>query len=272
MKKNIYLLLTALLMCLGLQAAKKAAPSSTHPWAGKRVAYIGDSVTDPNVKDHEGMKHYWNFLEEWLGIRPLVYGVNGHTLLNGLASIDRLHAEQGDSVDAIIVFLGTNDFNSSLPLGTIFNETEAEVERALGTPRHKERTVKRTLTLTDQTVCGRINLVMQKLKQLYPAKQIVFMTPLHRGYAEFGDKNVQPDESYCNSHGFYIDDVADAILRAGRAVPVIDTYALSGLSPTLPEFSQYFFNAQRDCLHPNELGHERIARLMVQQLLALPVF
>ena len=272
MKKNIYLLLAALFMCLGLQAAKKVQ-TPTHPWAGKRIAYIGDSVTDPNVKRGE-MKHYWDFLSEWLESTPLVYAVNGHTLLNGLKSIDRLHTEQGDNVDGIIVFLGTNDFNASLPLGTLYQTADTEVERAAGEPRRKEYALRRNFTMTEGTVCGRINLVMHRLKTLYPTKQIVFLTPLHRGYAEFGDKNVQPDESYANQQGIFIDDVADAIIQAGRAwsIPVIDLYALSGLSPTLPEYSQYFFDAHRDCLHPNQRGHERIARTLMQQLLALPVF
>jgi hypothetical protein len=55
------------------------------------------------------------------------------------------------------------------------------------------------------------------------------LTPLHRGFAEFGERNVQPDESYSNARGTFIGDVARAITEAGRiwSVPVIDLYALS---------------------------------------------
>ena len=35
-----------------------------HPWAGKRIVYFGDSITDPNVlEDHT---HYWSYLHQWL--------------------------------------------------------------------------------------------------------------------------------------------------------------------------------------------------------------
>ena len=276
MKKKLLLLLVAVLLGMGGTAKKQAAApvSFAHPWTGKRVAYIGDSVSDPNVKQTDGMKHYWDFLAEWLSTTPLVYATNGHTLKNGLSNVDRLHAERGDSVDVIVVFLGTNDFNAGLPLGELYVQEEPEVERATGTPRHEEFALRRTPVLRDNTICGRINLIIHKIKTLYPEKQLVMLTPLHRGFAEFGERNVQPDESYSNARGTFIGDVARAITEAGRiwSVPVIDLYALSGLSPTLPEYSKYFFNAERDCLHPNERGHERIARTILQQSLTLPAF
>jgi 2-keto-4-pentenoate hydratase/2-oxohepta-3-ene-1,7-dioic acid hydratase in catechol pathway len=41
----------------------------------KRVAYFGDSITDPR---NSGSKlKYWNFLQDWLGITPYVYAVSG---------------------------------------------------------------------------------------------------------------------------------------------------------------------------------------------------
>ena len=47
-----------------------------HPWSGARVAFLGDSITDPRVLPDD-MK-YWQYLQEWLQITPLVYGRNGH--------------------------------------------------------------------------------------------------------------------------------------------------------------------------------------------------
>ena len=38
-----------------------------HPWQGKKVGYIGDSITDPNCYG-DNIKKYWDFLKEWLGI------------------------------------------------------------------------------------------------------------------------------------------------------------------------------------------------------------
>ncbi len=54
---------------------EKAFKNLQHPWKGKKVAYFGDSITDPNIKASK--VKYWGFLEEWLGITPYVYGVSG---------------------------------------------------------------------------------------------------------------------------------------------------------------------------------------------------
>ena len=71
MKKNILLLMAALLLCM--PAITQTV--FTHPWKGKRVAYFGDSITDPRNK--ASVTKYWGFLHNWLGITPYVYGVSG---------------------------------------------------------------------------------------------------------------------------------------------------------------------------------------------------
>jgi lysophospholipase L1-like esterase len=38
----------------------------------------------------------------------------------------------------------------------------------------------------------------------------------------------------------------------------------------MDEHAQYFKNAESDRLHPNDKGHERLARTLMYQLLALP--
>ncbi len=267
---GIALVLLSLIMTL---RAENQAQTLTHPWAGARIGYIGDSITDPNVRQGD-MKHYWGWLEQWLGTTTYNYSVSGFTLQNGLGSVDKLYKEHGQEVDAILVFLGTNDYNSSVPLGEFFSYREEEVEVATGQPRHLEKRLRRQPILSQETVKGRLNLLIQKLKQLYPTKQIVLMTPLHRGYATFGDKNIQPDESYPNAQGYYIHDLVEAVRQAGQlwSVPVIDLFSLSGLMPSLPEHSQYFMNPEHDRLHPNGAGHERLARTIMQQTLLLPLF
>lgn len=268
MKKSIAILI---LFCNAIFCSY--AQMQYHPWYGKRIAYIGDSVTDPNLRK-EGMKHYWALLSEWLQATPLVYATSGHTLENGLKSLDRLHAEHGQQVDAIMVFLGTNDFNAATPIGEFFTKAMAQVERAKGEPRHMVERTQRTLAFDRQTVKGRINMLLKKFRDLYPTKQIVLLTPMHRGYAAFSDNNIQPDESYENEAGYYIHDIAETIRQAGQiwSVPVIDLFGLSGLTPYTTAQQAYFFNAERDLLHPNALGHERMAKVLLQQTLLLPIY
>ena len=120
----------------------------------------------------------------------------------------------GDDVDAIIVFVGTNDFLAGVPIGEWWTEKREEVMQAVGHPKAPVNRVKRTMVMSDDTYKGRINQAVSLLKQLYPTKQIVLLTPLHRGLANFGDRNLQPDESYQNSAGEYIDAYIQASKEA----------------------------------------------------------
>lgn len=257
-----------------MQAKREKEPAGiyvNHPWYGKRIAYIGDSVTDPN-QGGEQVTHYWQFLADWLHSTPLVYAVSGYEWSHAVGLTDKLHQEVGEDVDAIIVFLGTNDYNNDLPLGCWFTEKPEQVQRGKGGKEFQDVRMHRSLSMDQSTVRGRINVAMKHLKELYPTKQIILLTPLHRGYAFFGNGNRQPSEDYRNEQGLYIDHYVDAIAEAAHvwAVPVIDIYSLSGLLPTMPSQRQYFCDEKNDQLHPNTQGHQRLAKTLLTQLSSLP--
>jgi lysophospholipase L1-like esterase len=236
-------------------------------WKGKRVAFLGDSITD---KRRVGTnKCYWEYLAEMLGFTPFVYAVNGHRMDNIQGQAERLLEERGDDIDAIIIFAGTNDYNGGLPLGNWYEETNAEV---LVSGPKKEMRKHRKLIMDEKTFTSSINRVMNFLKTNYPDKQVILLTPLHRAQAYFGDQNIQPEESYANKIGNYIDDYVDVLKQTSNiwAVPVIDLNSVSGLYPLNDAHIRYFNNGQTDRLHPNELGHYRIAITLKYQLLALP--
>lgn len=228
-------------------------------WSGKRVAFLGDSITDER---HVGTtKNYWQYLSEMLGIVPFVYGINGHQWSDVLGQARKLYAERGDAVDAVVVFAGTNDFNAGVPLGEWYEVREAECPMpgpSVGTR------MRRTPSADTGTLCGRINAVLAFLKEHYPTKQVILLTPLHRGYARFSDRNVQPDESYPNRLGLYADAYVAKIREAGSvwAVPVIDLNSISGLYPVADSHVRYFSDGQTDRLHPNAAGHERMAKAL----------
>lgn len=267
---------------LTMQAETMTTPETTsgdsaayvrHPWYGKRVGYIGDSITDPNCFGTD-IRKYWEFLKDWLAITPYVYGVSGRQWDDVPRQTEKLHKEHGDEVDAILVFMGTNDFNHSVPMGQWYTEQQAKVMAAEGNPKALETRTHRTFCLTNDTFRGRINLGLSRLKALYPDKQIVLLTPLHRSAATFGEKNVQPDENYQNKCGLYIDAYVQAVKEAGSlwGVPVIDMNAMSGLNPMVTSQLPYFHDASYDRLHPSTKGQERLSRTLMYQLLALPVF
>ena len=266
MKKSI----TLVLLLISSYIPMNSQTVFTHPWQGKRVAYFGDSITDP--KNSGSKKKFWGFLNEWLGITPYVYGISGRQWNDIPNQARKLKEQHGDDVDAILIFVGTNDFNHSIPLGEWFEEKEVQVEAAEGQPKALETRVMRTYKMDKDTYRGRINIAMSLIKKMYPTKQIVLLTPLHRAYACFGEKNVQPSEAYQNKCGEYIDAYIDAVKQAGNlwAVPVIDWNATSGLYPLENEHAIYFANPETDLLHPNDKGQERMARTLYYQLLTLP--
>ena len=250
---------------LSAQENKSRDYSVTHPWAGAKVAYLGDSITDAAVfKDDT---HYWGFLNEWLDMEPLVYARSGHQWHQIAGQADRLHNEHGDAFDAIIIFVGTNDYNAGVPIGEWFSE-EKVVVNADG--EMVER-IRRVPVMDQSTFRGRINIILDMLKRRYPSKQIVLMTPIHRAYANFSEKNVQPDESHQNACGEYVDAYIASIKEASNlwSVPVIDLHAVSGLFPMHEEQATYFPGGN-DWLHPDEDGHRRIARTIFYQLLTIP--
>lgn len=262
--------ITTMLLCLAISLAVFPQSLIEHPWKGKRIAYFGDSISDPNHK--AAKKHFWNFLNEWLGTTSYVYAVSGRQWNDIPNQADKLKKQHGDDFDAIIIFIGTNDFNAGIPIGQWYTETTEDVEAAVHAPRSIVKRKKRTLVMDNGTYCGRINIAMDKLKKMYPNKQIVLLTPIHRAYANFSDTNIQPTEAYQNCCGEYFDKYVKCVKEAGNiwSVPVIDLNSLCGLYPLEKEQLIYFNNKDTDQLHPNALGQERMAKTILWQLSALP--
>ena len=235
-------------------------------WQNCRVAFLGDSITDAI---HVGTtKNYWQFLEEMLQIKPLVYGVNGQCVCNIPAQAERLFKDHGNKVDAVMVFAGTNDYCSGVPPGEWFTYHDCQVNSHGVTVTR----CKREMVYDESTFRGRINIAMKYLKEHFPASQIILLTMLHRGGAQFSDSNVQPAECYANACGLFVENYVEVIKEAANiwAVPVIDLNSLSGLYPMLDVHASYFANVCTDRLHPEISGHRRIARALAYKLLSMP--
>lgn len=271
MTKYFSILLLAL--CLSLPMKAQGTFQFVHPWQGKRVAYFGDSITDP--KNNGSKKKYWGFLSDWLGIAPFVYGVSGRTWSDIPRQAEKLKAEHGDDFDAILIFIGTNDFNGGEPVGEWFSECEDSVTASRGDKHPKQRYLRRRRvpSMDRSTLRGNINIALSRIRKLFPGKQVVLLTPIHRAYFEAGDRNIQPTEEYQNWTGEFLSHYVESVKEAGNiwAVPVIDLNSMSGLFPLDEDNARlYFHDATRDRLHPNDAGHARIAQTLVYQLAALP--
>jgi lysophospholipase L1-like esterase len=258
---------SAFIHAMEISAETYASANESHQWKGKKVAFLGDSITD---KQRIGtQKCYWEYLAEMLGIEAFSYGINGNQMDGLLKQAQLLLQEHGQETDAIIVFAGTNDFNAGVPIGKWFEEVKRDAPMPNG--KKAERTYREMNTDTD-TFCGRINRLMNYLKTNFPTQQIILLTPLHRGFAQFGDNNVQPEEAFTNSKGLFVNDYVQTIKEAGNvwAVPIIDLNSLSGLYPMNDSHVPYFHNGETDRLHPNAEGHKRMAKTLMYQMMALP--
>lgn len=269
MKGFKFVLAAMLLLSVSVEnavASDQEVQCLTTQWNGMRVGVLGDSMSAPTDKPEK--KRFYSYLAEMMGIEPAVYAVSGFQWkdLAGLAR--KMRAEQGDDIDAILIWAGTNDYNASRPIGEFFTEKteEVNVNGKMVSRKH------RTPVMADSTFCGSINMVMSYLKENYPTQQIIILTPVHRAFAKFGDNNIQPDELYANGCGLYIDDYVAALKRAGEvwSVPVIDLFSISGYYPLFDSFSRYVQNPVTDRLHPDRNGHRRLALTLFYQLQTLP--
>ena len=262
--KRILVYLSLLLSC----GVLSAQPLLRSQWEGARVAFLGDSITDARQIGSTN-NIYWNNLIDILGIQPYVYGISGHRMNQIVGQGERLEREHGQEVDAILVFIGTNDFNGNIPLGEWYTYS---MEKTIDDGPEEVERKHRELVYDDATFRGRANTTLRWLKTHYPDKQVIFLTPIHRAFAQFSDDNIQPPESFANACGLFIDDYVQAVQELANvwAVPVIDLNSISGLYPLLDEHAHYFRNADTDRLHPNTPGHVRMAWALAYQLLGYP--
>ena len=294
MKKALSTIALLCVVFASAYAKKPKEPVEPQPeiqsqWNGAKVAFLGDSITDAGQLDFQDI--YGHQLATILGIEPYCYGINGNQTVQIIDQAHKLMEEHGQDVDAIMIFIGTNDFNSSIPPGDWYREETSYVNRdgVMTVLKH------RVPVMEGITTRSQINIFMSWLKHNYPTKQIILLTPIHRAYFNCWKYNVQPDENYANPLGLYIDDYIDIIKETADvwAVPVIDLAAICGLYPLEPEFARYFresekerkFTAQEaaaaeveteqalehhDLLHPNTAGHLRMAYALAYQMLGYP--
>lgn len=200
---------------------------------GKRIAFLGDSITEgwgtscvENRYDNVLLREaeLGSTFTDGVGGTRIAYqrGASGDPrwdlyFCGRAASLDL-------SADVIVVFGGTNDFgHGNAPFGEDGDRTP-------------------------DTFCGAVNFLMRFLRGRYPSAKVVFMTPVKR---QFGER-----PSPVTGHS--LRDYAAAIVRAGEAngVPVLDLYNVLPLDPDRDDDRLAY---TIDGLHPNDAGHRMIA-------------
>ncbi|MBO5919367.1 MAG: hypothetical protein J6Q34_02615 [Bacteroidales bacterium] len=206
---------------------------------------IGDSITLGYGNDDVS---YADYASDTLGITLNKQGVSGSTLG---AILNRIDAGDFDNTNPTIITLlaGTNDWNidrraMNYEYDTIYNA---------------------------DTYMGYLNTIIEKLQFKFPTAQLVILSCLQRNY--IGD---DPDiiRGITNGNNETLEDYRDALILScvHHGVPYIDLYAESGIcaSNYLPAETNITPSIARltiDGLHPNDLGHKFIARIVAGKMI-----
>lgn len=207
---------------------------------GKKIAFLGDSITEGvGVSSPEAL--YWQLIGQQTGAECFGYGISGTRIAPQLEPIEPVDTQYfGTRVDqmipdadVIVIFGGSNDFgHGTAPIGTITD---------------------RTL----DTFYGAYHCLLLQIIERYPEAQIVAMTPLHRETED--DPIFIPRllrrQGKLSVYAQAIRDVAEFY-----GVPVVDLYRNCMIQPRVPILKEKY---APDGLHPNDAGHQLIARAVL---------
>jgi lysophospholipase L1-like esterase len=173
-----------------------------------RWVAIGDSITYLNEHANEtGNRVKQGYLTRVAAMAPEISyinkGYNGWTAKGIADNIDSLGLQQAD---VYTVFLGTNDWWSGRPVGTLQHYTSAS---------------------GSETLYGSFRIIIDKLRNLNKSARIVLITPLKRtDFVYLEDFHNNAYGSYKPRNGQWLHEVAAAIKTIGEyeKLPVIDLY------------------------------------------------
>lgn len=199
----------------------------------KKIGFLGDSITYGLGVNNP----YPTIIQNNTNCNAVNYGVSGNSIAKA-GSKGQPNAQENpmcirysqmdNDLDYIIVFGGTNDYAYQIPLG---EETSTDIE----------------------TFYGGLNTLIEGLIEKYPGKPLLFLTPLYRTLSyESGYKFLDYVVAIKNRCKYY-------------SIPVFDLTERSTIKSLIDTINNlYYVNGDR--LHPNELGHEIIARIIQHQL------
>ena len=220
---------------------------------GKKIAFLGDSITEGvGVSDRESNR-YDNILKKNCGLaKNYNYGVSGTRLAHQTKPSERPRHDlcfcgraydMANDADIVIVYGGINDYiHGDAPVGKIGDRTPA-------------------------TFCGGVWFLMNLLREKYGDKPIVFMTPARCVVRECEymtpsrHPNKKPDAMPVLG---YVEIIQETAKEFG--ISVLDLYHLLPIDPAIEEESRRY---TVDGLHFNDEGHHVLAGLLESFLLKI---
>lgn len=203
---------------------------------GKKVVFLGDSITQ-GAGASAPENNFVNVFSRITGAEVFNFGVSGTRIAKQTnptvyaPQFDETFAERAMNApadaDVVVVFGGTNDFGHG----------DAKFGDFMSTDEH--------------TFCGAFNELIKLLIARFEQAELIIMTPLHRASEAVTTNEIglpcHPLIDYVNVEKKYAEYYS---------VPVLDLWSVSGIQP---RSEVLFKRLTTDGLHPNDLGHKRIA-------------
>lgn len=137
------------------------------------------------------------------------------TLVDAYASVDQIGSADKSDIAAIVVFCGLGEYRSSIPVGDWVDVSAVRANKNGVTTLLNQRTPR----FDAGTYRGRLNLLLSRLKNDYPASEVILVAPV-----------VDSGLETANGEGRLIGDYTAAIREAGNlwSTTVVD---LMGSAP-----------------------------------------
>ena len=190
---------------------------------GLKATFYGDSLTEKNGHYTKG---YHSWISDILGLESYEnYGVSGFTIKD---VADKVTATNANG-DIIFIMAGVNDQTFHKQLGTYNDDSSTD------------------------TTYGALKLLCSTLKEKYPTRLIVYITPHYQ-------------IKYPSNLGVTSYEVAKAVKEVCYlyGIPVYDNFQLSGIYPQNTTNKTLYTT---DGCHWNNLGHEKVGKNIAKYMI-----
>lgn len=204
-----------------------------------KINFLGDSITEGYCATN---RHgYVDFVADYTGALCRNYGIAGTRIARQQKpseepKFDKDFCSRVDTMDKdadyVFIFGGTNDYDhGDAPFGNMSDRTP-------------------------DTFYGALHTLFKDVTERFLNSEIAVITPMHRS-GEYTSKN--------KANGLYLKSYVDAIREVAEyySLPLIDLYKDLGIQPDLPLVKEKYTT---DGLHPNDLGHQKIAKIIVNYI------
>lgn len=203
--------------------AEISSGTATTVFNGLKATFYGDSLTERNGHYTKG---YHSWISDILGLVSYEnFGVSGYTVKD----IANRVAATTATGDVIFIMGGVNDQTFHKNLGTFDDDRSAD------------------------TTYGALKLLCSTLKEKYPTKLIIYITPHYQ-------------VRYPSNLGFTSYEISKAIKEVCYlyGIPVYDNYQLSGIYPQNSTNKTLYTT---DGCHWNDLGHELVGKNIAKYMI-----